>query len=42
MNLPSATIATLVGGILIPTFQRIFSSAVLHFQVLRSIPRLIL
>ncbi len=38
----SATLATLVGAFLIPTFQRIFSKAVLHFQVHRSIPRLLL
>lgn len=40
--LASATLATLVGAALIPTFQRIFSRAVLHFQVHRSIPRLLL
>jgi hypothetical protein len=40
--LASATIATLVGAALIPTFQRIFSRAVMHFQVHRSIPRLLL
>jgi hypothetical protein len=38
----SATAATLVGAFLIPTFQRVFSRAVLHFQVHRSIPKLIL
>jgi hypothetical protein len=38
----SATCATLLGGCLIPTFQRLFSRAVLHFQVHRSIPRLLL
>jgi hypothetical protein len=38
----SATLATIVGAMLIPTFQRIFSRAVLHFQVNRSIPRLLL
>src|SRR5258708_25555637 len=38
----SATLATLVGAFLIPTFQRIFSRAVRHFQVHRSIPRLLL
>src|SRR6266581_7305987 len=38
----SATCATLVGAFLIPTFQRIFSRAVLHFQAHRSIPRLLL
>ena len=34
----SATSATLVGAFLIPTFQRLFSRAVLHFQVHRSMP----
>ena len=38
----SATLATIVGALLIPTFQRIFSRAVLHFQEHRSIPRLLL
>ena len=38
----SATLATIIGAFLIPTFQRIFSRAVLHFQVHRSIPRLLL
>ncbi len=38
----SATLATIGGAILIPTFQRLFSRAVFHFQVDRSIPRLLL
>jgi len=38
----SATLATVMGGFLIPTFQRLFSRAVLHFQIHRSIPRLLL
>jgi hypothetical protein len=38
----SATLATIVGALLIPTFQRVFSRAVLHFQVNRSVPRLLL
>jgi|SRR6266850_1720192 len=38
----SATCATVVGALLIPTFQRLFSRAVLHFQVHRSIGRLLL
>jgi hypothetical protein len=38
----SATLATVAGGFLIPTFQRIFSKAVLDFQAHRSIPRLLL
>jgi hypothetical protein len=40
--LMSATVATFLGAVLIPTFQRLFSRAVLHFQVHRSIPRLLL
>ncbi|MES2626181.1 MAG: lipid II flippase Amj family protein [Pseudomonadota bacterium] len=40
--LMSATIATVVGALLIPTFQRLFSRAVLHFQVHRSVPQLLL
>jgi len=38
----SATVATVFGAFLIPTFQRLFSRAVLHFQIHRSIPRLLL
>lgn len=38
----SATIATLVGAFLIPTFQRLFSLAVGHFQVHRSLPKLLM
>jgi hypothetical protein len=38
----TATLATLAGAILIPTFQRVFSRAVLHFQIHRSVPKLIL
>ncbi|PQV54680.1 lipid II flippase Amj family protein [Paraburkholderia sp. BL21I4N1] len=38
----AATLATVVGAFLIPTFQRYFSRAVVHFQVHRSIPRLAL
>jgi hypothetical protein len=38
----SATLATIVGAFLIPTFQRVFSQAVLHFQTHRSVPRLLL
>lgn len=40
--LVSASLATLAGAVLIPTFQRVFCRAVLHFQVHRSIPKLIL
>src|SRR5262245_11737299 len=38
----SATLATVLGAFLIPTFQRVFSRAVLHFQIHRSIPRLLI
>ena len=38
----SASLAALVGTLAVPTFQRIFSRAVEHFQVNRSIPRLLL
>src|SRR6185312_9914042 len=38
----AASVATITGAILIPTFQRIFSRAVHHFQTHRSVPRLIL
>ncbi len=38
----SATLATVAGAFLIPTFQRIFSRAVVHFKVHRSIPRLLM
>jgi hypothetical protein len=40
--LVSASLATITGALLIPTFQRVFCRAVLHFQVHRSIPKLIL
>jgi hypothetical protein len=40
--LVSSSIATVAGAFLIPTFQRVFSRAVLHFQFHRSIPKLIL
>lgn len=38
----SASLATVAGALLIPTFQRVFCRAVAHFQVHRSIPKLIL
>ncbi len=38
----SATLATIAGAFLIPTFQRIFSKAVQEFQVHRSLPRLLM
>ncbi|MEO6918596.1 MAG: lipid II flippase Amj family protein [Collimonas sp.] len=40
--LVSATVATIAGALLIPTFQRVFCRAVEHFQVHRSIPKLVL
>jgi hypothetical protein len=40
--LVSASLATIVGAFLIPTFQRAFCRAVLHFQTHRSVPKLIL
>ena len=38
----SASLATLAGALLIPTFQRLFSRAVLHFQEHRSLPKLLM
>src|SRR5688572_29957104 len=38
----SATLATVVGAFFIPTFQRVFSNAVLHFQSHRSMARLLM
>ncbi|MHB8285185.1 MAG: lipid II flippase Amj family protein [Caulobacteraceae bacterium] len=38
----SATLATAFGALAVPTFQRIFSRAVRHFQAHRSIPKLLL
>ncbi len=38
----TATVASVVGTCLIPTFQRYFSRAVNHFQAHRSLPRLLL
>jgi len=40
--LVSASLATIAGALLIPTFQRVFCRAVHHFQAHRSIPKLIL
>lgn len=37
----SATVATIIGTMAVPTFQRIFSRAVQHFQAHRSIPKLL-
>lgn len=38
----SATLAAVVGAVAVPTFQRIFSRAVIHFQAHRSIPKLLI
>lgn len=38
----SCTIATIIGGFLIPTFQRILSIAVYKFSVYKSVPKVIL
>ena len=38
----SSSLATILGAILIPTFQRAFCRAVEHFQVHRSVPKLLL
>jgi hypothetical protein len=38
----SATVATIIGVIAVPTFQRIFSGAVRHFRTTRSVPKLLL
>jgi len=40
--LGSAAAATIVGTLAVPTFQRIFSRAVNHFQAHRSVPKLLL
>ena len=40
--LVAASLATIAGAFLIPTFQRVFCRAVAHFQVHRSVPKLIL
>lgn len=37
----SATAATVLGAFAVPTFQRLFSRAVMHFQAHRSIPKLV-
>lgn len=38
----ATSVATIVGALLIPTFQRVLSKAVLNFSVHKSIPKLIL
>jgi hypothetical protein len=40
--LVSASLAALIGTLAIPTFQRLFTGAVAHFQINRSIPKLLL
>jgi hypothetical protein len=40
--LMAATLATIVGALLIPTFQRIFTRAITAFDAHRSVPRLLL
>ncbi len=40
--LVSAAVATVAGALLIPTFQRVFCRAVEHFQIHRSVPKLVL
>jgi len=37
----SCTIATIIGGLLIPTFQRILSHAVNRFSIYKSVPKII-
>jgi len=38
----STTIATIIGGLLIPTFQRLLSVAVTKFSIYKSVPKIIL
>ena len=38
----STSIATLIGGFLIPSFQRILSKAVMNFSIHKSVPKLLL
>jgi hypothetical protein len=40
--LMSATLAAVAGAVAVPTFQRIFSRAVTHFQIHRSVPKLLI
>lgn len=42
MIILSCTLATIVGALLIPTFQRVLSKAVINFSVHRSMPKLVL
>ncbi len=42
MIILSCTIATVIGGLLIPTFQRILSIAVEKFSIYKSVPKIIL
>jgi hypothetical protein len=38
----TTTLATLIGSLLIPTFQRLFTKAVMRFSIVKSVPKLIL
>ena len=38
----SATLATIIGALMIPTCQRFFTKAVMHFQTHRSLPKLMM
>jgi hypothetical protein len=38
----TATLATIVGTLMVPTAQRLFTRAILHFHVNRSVPKLIM
>jgi hypothetical protein len=38
----TTTLATLIGSLLIPTFQRLFTKAVMRFSVEKSVPKLLL
>jgi hypothetical protein len=38
----SCTIATIIGGLLIPTFQRILSVAVTRFSIYKSVPKIVI
>jgi hypothetical protein len=40
--LGATTLATIIGGLLMPTFQRVLSNAVENFSLHKSVPRLIL
>ena len=38
----AAAIGTILGGVLVPSFQRLFSKAVYHFSIHKSIPKLLI